>query len=222
VYSHFQAERKWKVRAVIRIDYDPDDPTEGLEAFHWDVWVPLEQALPANAVVTLVVGTDDDEDEAARILRERWVRRLYDRAHRSEPKGEQGMNQPATNQPVLVWASESLDGRCGLEIYAPSAEAADAVQKVDGIFVAPGFAAEVRDEVAGRKIVVLTPFANTTTVWGDDLAPESSADEVLSMDLQHRQVTVCNCEPGAQLLDKRWWDADRVLVIDAAGRLRTG
>jgi hypothetical protein len=125
-------------------------------------------------------------------------------------------------QPVRVWDAESSDGRWGLEVYAPSAEV---VQKMDGIFSAPGFAAEVRGEVAGRKIIFLTPFANTTVVWGDGLEAESGADEVLSMDLQYRQVTVCNCEPGAQLREygyKHMWDVDRTLVIDPAGRLRAG
>jgi hypothetical protein len=65
------------MRVVIRIDYDPDDPTEGLQAFHRDVWGPLEQALPASAIVTPIVGVEDSEEEAAHLLTERWVGRLY-------------------------------------------------------------------------------------------------------------------------------------------------
>jgi hypothetical protein len=125
----------------------------------------------------------------------------------------------AAAKPVLVWDAESSNGRWGLKVYAPSAEV---VQKTDGLFFAPGFAAEVRGEVSGRKIIFLVPDANTTAVWGDGLEAEAGADEVLSMDLQsHRQVAVCNAEPGAQLrlygYKRRW---DQALVIDAVGRLR--
>jgi hypothetical protein len=126
---------------------------------------------------------------------------------------------PAAADPVLVWDQESANGRWGVKIYAPSAEV---VQKTDGLYAAPGFAAEVRGEVSGRRIVFLVPHGGITTVWGDGLEAEAGADEVLSMDLQsHRQVAVCNCEPGAQLREygyKRRWD--RTLVIDPAGRLR--
>jgi hypothetical protein len=125
----------------------------------------------------------------------------------------------AAAEPVLVWEAESSNGRWGLRIYAPNAEV---VQKTNGLFFAPGFAAEVRGEVSGRKIVFLIPYANTTAVWGDGLEAEAGADEVLSMDLQsYREVAVCNCDPGAQLREygyKRRWD--RTLVIDPAGRLR--
>jgi hypothetical protein len=125
----------------------------------------------------------------------------------------------AGGEPVLVWDQQSSNGRWGLRIYAPSAEV---VQTTDGLFWAPGFAAEVRGEVSGRKIIILTPDGGTTTVWGDGLEAEARADEVLSMDLQsYREVAVCNCEPGARLRQygyKRRWD--RTLVIDPAGRLR--
>jgi hypothetical protein len=125
--------------------------------------------------------------------------------------------QVTTSEPALVWQAESSNGRWGLRIYAPSAEV---VQKTDGLYSAPGFAAEVRGEASGRKIIFLVPHGGTTTVWGDGLEAEAGADEVLSMDLQsHRQVAVCNCEPGAQLREygyKRRWD--RTLVIDPAGR----
>jgi hypothetical protein len=38
---------------------------------------PLEQALPASAIVTLIVGVEDSEEGAAHLLTERWVGRLY-------------------------------------------------------------------------------------------------------------------------------------------------
>jgi hypothetical protein len=126
---------------------------------------------------------------------------------------------PNAGEPTLAWEAESANGRWGVRIYAPSAEV---VQKTDGLYSAPGFAAEVRGEVSGRRIVFLTPDANTTAVWGDGLEAEAGADEVLSMDLQsYREVAICNCESGAQLRQygyKRRWD--QAFTVDPAGRLR--
>jgi hypothetical protein len=109
----------------------------------------------------------------------------------------------AAGEPVLVWDQQSVNGRWGLKVYAPSAEVADG-ERYGGLGWAVGFRAEKRGVVSGREIVTLSPDPATTAVWGINLDPEpgleTGVEMVVGTGLQSgRDGAVYNCAPGAFL-----------------------
>jgi hypothetical protein len=110
---------------------------------------------------------------------------------------------PAAAEPVLVWDQQSVNGRWGLKVYAPSAEVADG-ERYGGLGWAVGYRAEKRGVVSGREVIILTPDAGVTAVWGINLDPEPGLEAGVHMvagtGLQSgRDGAVYNCAPGAFL-----------------------
>jgi hypothetical protein len=128
----------------------------------------------------------------------------------------------ATAEPVLVWDQQSVNGRWGLKVYAPSAEVVDG-DRYAALGWAVGHRAEKRGVVSGREIVFLTPDPTVTAVWGINLDPEPGLEAgvqmVVGTGLQSgRDGAVYNCAPGTFL---RKYDAFRrgyhTWRLDAAG-----
>jgi hypothetical protein len=130
--------------------------------------------------------------------------------------------QDTTGEPVLVWDQQSVNGRWGLKVYAPSDAIIDG-DRYTALGWAVGHRAEKRGVVSGREIVFLLPDPAVTAVWGINLDPEPGLEHGVAMvagtGLQSgRDGAVYNCATGSFL---RKYDAFRrgyhTWRLDAAG-----
>jgi hypothetical protein len=130
--------------------------------------------------------------------------------------------EPAAGERVLVWDQQSVNGRWGLKVYAPNADAVDG-DRYAAMGWAVGYRAERRGVVSGREIIFLSPDPAVTAVWGINLDPEPGLEDgverVVGTGLQSgRDGAVYNCAPKAFI---RKYDAFRrgywTWRIDPAG-----